>query len=177
MGPGSAAHGVAIALAVLFASAVVHKLLLVRAGTVDADPLIARRAWTARRARAVAMSVAGAEALLVAALLLVPRIGLPAASITLLFYARELRQVAWETPCHCFAVTTRATAGTAVLRDLVLVVAAGAATAIVWAEADGATVRWLAALLVAAATLLAIYLGEAAALRHHESRSGGATAA
>jgi hypothetical protein len=176
MGLGSAAYGVAIALAVLFASAVVHKLMLVRAGTADADPLIARRAWTARRAKTVAACVASGEALLVGALAAMPSAGLAAASLTLLVYGRELRQIRWDAPCHCFAVTTRATAVTAALRDLALAVLAGVSAAIVWVESGGARVGWLS-LLVAVATLVGVYLGEAAALRHHQSSSGGATAA
>ena len=176
MGQGSAAYGVAIALAVLFASAVVHKLLLVRVGTAGADPLIARREWTASRARAVALSVASVEAILVLALVLAPAVGLPAAALILLFYARELRKIGWEEPCHCFAVTTLATAGTAVLRDLALAVVSGVAAAIVWSEPGHVQARW-SSLLVAVLVLVCVYFGEAGALRHHESGSGGATAA
>jgi hypothetical protein len=170
MQPLSAAYGVSIAMALLFASAAVHKLVQVRVGQVANDPLIARRPWTARRAPAVVVTVAAGEAALAVALVAVPRVGLPASAAVLLFYARELHQVAWDTPCHCFAVTTRATTRTAIRRDLALAAATGAATAAVWAEPVGREVRWVQALMLAAAVLAAIYVGETAALHRHKSR-------
>jgi hypothetical protein len=149
---------VAVAEAVLFASAAVHKVVMVASGTAVGEPLTAKRPLTARHPEAALLAAGAGEAALVAALVRRPRAGLAAATAVLLLYARELRGVEQDAPCHCFAVTTTATARTATVRDVAL--AGVSATALLASRERPAASAPLGAGLVAGALLAAIAAGE-----------------
>lgn len=114
--------GMALALAALFAVALVHKLFVLRSGLAERDQLL-------RSGPFGASLNAGAAALLEASTLLALAVargwGLLAAALLLSAYAWALRGLERDQPCHCFGASSRTRAGVARWRNAGLALLAG----------------------------------------------------
>jgi hypothetical protein len=148
------AVGVAWALAILFAFALVHKMRVLRAGSAAEEPVVAAHASSRP---AAALAVAGLlEAATIAALVAVPAAGLVAAAVLVALYALALRAVPPDAPCHCFGASSSTRSGAAIHRNVALAALAAAAAGLSLAGGDGEPARAFGVALVVLAAIAAL---------------------
>lgn len=124
-----AARAIVLVLALLLVLGALHKARLLAAGRVATVSLLPR--WIpSRRAGAVLAVAAVGEVALAALVVLAPVVGLPAVTALLLVYGAVLRGRAADEPCECFGEMLPMTNRVAVVRNVVLAVAAGGAAAV-----------------------------------------------
>jgi energy-coupling factor transporter transmembrane protein EcfT len=114
------ATGLALALCVVFALAIGHKVAILLRGGPVVEPLLQFSAWTKRHARALLAVGACLEAAVIALLLLVPSLGLLVAAALLSGYAFALRRLDPDVSCNCFGSLSSTRAHDAVTRNLLL---------------------------------------------------------
>jgi hypothetical protein len=159
-----------LALAVVFLAAAAHKLAVVHAGRAAAEPLLALSPWRRRHAPILFAAVAAVEVAAALLLAVTPTSGYGLAVVLLAFYTAEVRRLRPDQDCNCFGAMVATDRAGALRRNLVLLLASGAALAGLFSRAVQVTT--LSQVVIGTALLLLAAISAVVALQ----RLGGWTA-